>query len=290
MNPEHLITFSVVAELQSISRAADVLHITQPAVSGQLKLLQERVGEPLYLREGRGIRLTAAGEGLLEHARRIRGDLEEARAYCDRLKGIETGSIGIGASTTVMSYFLPHLIADFGRLHPHVRVSVTAGNTMEIVEKLPVLDLGFVEGPIRATALFEIIPWREDEVVAVIRRDHPLAGRGRVALSEILNHPLIYREAGSGVRQLIENAIDETGLEAHVALELTGVEAVKEAVRAEMGIGFVSSMSLRHEDALLVGLGMDPPLCRMLSILVPPPDRRSRVSERFMKHCLDFGN
>lgn len=290
MNPEHLITFSVVAELQNISRAADVLHITQPAVSGQLRLLQERVGEPLYQREGRGIRLTAAGEGLLEHARRVRGDLDEARAYCDRLKGIETGSIGIGASTTVVSYFLPHLIADFGRLHPHVKISVTAGNTLEIVEKLPVLDLGFVEGPVRVAASFEIIPWREDEVVAVIRQDHPLAGQGRVALAEILNHPLIYREAGSGVRQLVENAISEAGLEAHVAIELNGVEAVKEAVRSKMGIGFVSRMSLRHENTLLVGLEVDPPLRRKISILVPPSGRRSRVSERFLEHCLDSGN
>ena len=288
MTPEQLITFSVVADLKNISRAAEALHLSQPAVSGQLKLLQERFGEPLYVREGRGIRLTGAGLGLLDHARKLRADLNEALAYRDSMRGVETGHLHLGASTTVMNYFLPYLIADFGERHPKIKVSVSAGNTHEIVEKLHELDLGFVEGPVSAAEIapFEIRAWQEDEVVAVMRRDHPLASRKSASLEAVQNYPLISREAGSGVRQLVENAYRERGLETRAVLELTGVEAVKEAIRAGMGISFISSMSLRHGDPLLKGISIDPPLRRMLSLLLPPKERRSRVAELFSKLCL----
>ena len=226
---------------------------------------------------------------MLVHARKLRSDLNEALAYRDRLKGLETGHLHIGASTTVMSYVLPYLIADFGEIHPKIKVSVSAGNTHEIVGKLHELDLGFVEGPVRADEIapFEMRPWREDEVVAVVRRDHPLAARKGVPLEE-LRYPLISREAGSGVRQLMENVFRERGLEIRAVLELTGVEAVKEAVRAGMGISFVSSMSLRHGDPLLTGVSFDPPLRRMLNLLVPPPERRSRVADLFAASCIDL--
>ncbi|NEK55768.1 LysR family transcriptional regulator, partial [Rhizobium leguminosarum] len=109
MTPDQLITFAAVAEHRNISRAALALHLSQPAVSGQLRQLQDEFGEPLYLREGRGVRLTPAGEQLASYAARLRDTFRQAYAYRDALRGMEQGTLRIGASTTPASYLLPYL-------------------------------------------------------------------------------------------------------------------------------------------------------------------------------------
>lgn len=129
--PDFLLTFAAVAETGNISRAGERLHLSQPAVSGQLRLLQDSVGEPLYRRHSRGIVLTPAGEGLLEHARRLRRVLDEAIVYRDRLRGLESGNLRIGASSTIASFLLPRLIAEFNRRYPGIKIRVTTGNTVK---------------------------------------------------------------------------------------------------------------------------------------------------------------
>ncbi|KHJ59625.1 LysR family transcriptional regulator, partial [Burkholderia glumae] len=108
MNPDQLITFATVAELLNISRAAEALHLSQPAVSGQLRQLQDEFGEPLYLRDGRGVRLTPVGEQLVPLAARLRDAFAQARAYRDAVRGVERGTLRVGASTTPASYLLPY--------------------------------------------------------------------------------------------------------------------------------------------------------------------------------------
>ena len=120
MTPDQLITFAAVAEHRNISRASVALHLSQPAVSGQLRQLQDEFGEPLYLRDGRGVRLTPAGEQLASYAARLRDTWRQAHAYRDALRGMERGTLRIGASTTPASYLLPYLIAAFQRRYPDV--------------------------------------------------------------------------------------------------------------------------------------------------------------------------
>ena len=120
MTADQLITFAAVAEHRNISRAAVALHLSQPAVSGQLRQLQDEFGEPLYQRDGRGVRLTPAGEQLASYATRLRDTWRQAHAYRDALRGLEQGTLRIGASTTPASYLLPYLIADFHRRYPDV--------------------------------------------------------------------------------------------------------------------------------------------------------------------------
>lgn len=293
MTPDQLITFAAVAEHRNISRAAVALHLSQPAVSGQLRQLQDEFGEPLYQRDGRGVRLTPAGEQLASYATRLRDTWRQAHAYRDALRGVEQGTLRIGASTTPASYLLPYLIADFHRRYPDVTLHTADGNTTEIVGALGAVDIAMIEGPVGEDLPPDtaVHAWREDEIVAIMPRTHPLAPTGeggRTELAAVGEHPLVLREAGSGVRQIVERAFARAGVPMRVALEIAGVEGVKEAVRAGMGIGFVSAMSMRHEDRALCLLSLSPePLTRRLSILVPHASAPSRVVERFLALCLD---
>lgn len=293
MTPDQLITFATVAEHSNISRAAVALHLSQPAVSGQLRQLQDEFGEPLYQREGRGIRLTAAGEQLAVYATRIRETVGQARAYRNALRGLERGTLRIGASTTPASYLLPYLIAAFHRQHPEVTVHTIDGNTTEIVAALGSLDIAMIEGPVGADLPpgTEVTAWREDEIVAIAPGGHPLAAvSGGVTLEAVCAHSLVLREGGSGVRQLVERACARAGAQMRVALEIAGVEGVKEAVRAGMGIGFVSAMSMRHEDGALQRLRIAPePLTRRFSILMPHGAAASQAATRFYALCVADG-
>src|SRR5690606_28152894 len=120
MTPDQLLTFAVVAELGNISRAADALHLSQPAVSGQLRLLQDAFAQPLYRRVGRGIQLTPAGEELAGLARQLRQTYDRARWLREAMAGLQTGSVMIGASTTPASYLLPYQVADFRSAYPTI--------------------------------------------------------------------------------------------------------------------------------------------------------------------------
>ncbi|VXC05574.1 Transcriptional regulator, LysR family [Burkholderia sp. 8Y] len=291
MTPDQLITFATVAEHGNISRAAIALHLSQPAVSGQLRLLNDEFGEPLYQRDGRGIRLTPAGEAVLDYARRLRETFQQAHALRDAMRGLESGTLRIGASTTPASYLLPYLIAAFKKRHPEVAVTTIDGNTAEIVAALGSLDVAIIEGPagLELPPAAGVTPWLDDEIVAILPASHPLAdGRDTATLDAIGAHPLVLRERGSGVRQIVERAFAEREVGMRVALEIAGVEGVKEAVRAGMGIGFVSAMSIRHEDGALRRLHIAPePLMRRFSILVPHAAAPSRAAARFLELCED---
>ncbi|MEZ0602098.1 LysR family transcriptional regulator [Paraburkholderia sp. IW21] len=300
MTPDQLITFAAVAEHRNISRAAIALHLSQPAVSGQLRQLQDEFGEPLYQRDGRGVRLTPAGEQLASYATRLREIWRQAHAYRDALRGLEQGTLRIGASTTPASYLLPYLIADFHRRYPDVTLHTADGNTTEIVGALGAVDIAMIEGPVGADLPPDtaVHAWREDEIVAIMPRTHPLAQAGdgigidggRAELAAFGAYPLVLREAGSGVRQVVERAFARAGVPMRVALEIAGVEGVKEAVRAGMGIGFVSAMSMRHEDGALCLFSLSPePLTRRLSILVPHASAPPRVVKQFLALCLAEG-
>jgi len=295
MTPDQLITFAAVAEHLNISRAAVALHLSQPAVSGQLRQLQDEFGEPLYQREGRGVRLTPAGEQLASYAARLRDTWRQAHAYRDALRGLEQGTLRIGATTTPASYLLPYLIADFHRRYPDVALHTADGNTTDIVGALGSVDIALIEGPVGADLPPDtaVHAWREDEIVAIMPRAHPLAASAQgagVELAALGAEPLIVREAGSGVRQIVERAFARAGVPMRVALEIAGVEGVKEAVRAGMGIGFVSAMSMRHEDGALRVFSLSPePLTRRLSIVVPHASAPSRVVQQFLALCLADG-
>ncbi len=287
MTPDQLYTFAVVAAYKNISSAAHALHLSQPAVSGQLRLLRESFGEALYHRDGRGIRLTPAGLALAAHAEQLRA----AYGKADALRSAGGGTLRVGASTTPASFLLPHLVAKFHAHYPEVVIELRHGNSAEIVSGLSELDIALIEGPVTHPLPANVAAhaWHQDQIVAIVPADHPLRKGGRkVSLQTLAKYPLVWREPGSGVRQVVEKIFFERDIPVRIAIELAGVEGVKEAVRAGMGIGFVSAMAMRHGDSVLTILPTqaEPLLRRRFSILVPHADAASRVCTAFLTLCM----
>ncbi|AWB33851.1 LysR family transcriptional regulator [Orrella marina] len=285
MTPDQLITFSVVAELLNISQAARQLHLSQPAVSGQLQALQQSFGEPLYHRHGRGIQLTPAGRELLEIALRVRQAMLEARELKRVSQALEHGLLRLGASTTPASYLLPGLVAGFRRTFPGVSVQMFTGNSQQVLERIGDLDLVFVEGELDEQTLAEhrIRDWRQDEVVAIVRRDHPLCTSPATTLRRLASEFLVMREQGSGVRRMILDCFASHDLPLPEYLELAGVEGVKEGVRAGLGVGFVSNLSLSHEDGSLAGIRIGKGLNRTIRIVEPGGRTLARTAAMFLE-------
>jgi len=294
MNPSQILTFALVGKFKSISRAAEHLHIGQPAVSGRLKLLQDAVGEPLYIREGHRIRLTPAGEGLLKHAAQLREEMFRAEEYVHRLQTVNSGVLRIGSTVTIGSYYLPQYVVRMQTLYPGLEVHMKTGDSREILQCMSDLDVGFVEGEIDSSALpasYELLPWCEDEIVLVVRKDHELAMnfRSGVPLAVLADHQVIWREPGSGVRTILENALDRQGIKVSSNIQVNGVAGVKASVRAGLGIGFASAQALKEGDTELVGQRIDPPmgLRWQLNIIAPTKNMRSRAVRAFLELCAD---
>ncbi len=285
MTPDQLITFCVAAEHGNISQAARALHLSQPAVSGQLQALAQSFGQALYRRHGRGITLTPAGQRLLGPAQQVRAAMQAARDERQANQTLQQGALSIGASTTPASYLLPEAVAAFKQQYPGIDVHMVAGNTAEIVARLPELDIAIVEGELPAATLQQclVLPWQDDEVVAIMPPHHPLAKRQRIELRELATQSLVMREDGSGVRNLVLSAFDSNRLSVSGFLELAGVEGIKQAVRAGLGVGFVSRLSLGHEDGTLVGVRVGAGLARSIRVVLPRSLAPSKATRALMQ-------
>ncbi len=271
LNPDHLLTFAAVVQFGGISAAASARHLTQPAVSNQLKQLQDSVGEVLYRRKGRGIVLTSAGEALHRYARQVESALRETEAFAEGLRGLETGEVRVAASHTIAGYVLPPVLVAFRRRYPGVEVLVETQNSQQVLARLQGYDLGLIERPLegRAPADFQPTVLDHDEIMLVARRDDPVLQEESIRLTGLMDRSLIWREAGSGTREVVEEAFRQAGLEPRVSITLSGVASVLEAVRQGVGIGFTSSLSLRYERELLAARSLEPPLRRPLILLAP---------------------
>jgi len=285
MTPDQLITFSVVAEQLNISRAARHLHLSQPAVSGQLLALQQSFGQALYRRQGRGIQLTAAGQQLRVIADQVRNAMQQAHELKVASQRLETGLLRLGASTTPASYLLPEYVAHFKRKYPGVTVQMVTGNTQQILERCQELDLAFVEGEVdpETADQHDLLQWRHDEVVAIVPKGHRLAHLENISLEQLASEFLVMREQGSGVRKMILDVFCKAELPFPEYLELAGVEGVKQGVRAGLGIGFVSNLSLLHEDGTLVGLRINQGLDRIIRIIIPGRRPLNKPASEFLE-------
>jgi LysR family transcriptional regulator, transcriptional activator of the cysJI operon len=246
-----MVVFRAVAEHSSFRKAAEELYLTQPAVSLQIKALEEDLGVQLFDRAGSRIQLTKAGSTLLGYAREVRAHLQEAEQAVAALAGAQAGHLCLGASTTIAQYVLPRLIAEFCRAQLRVRPTLISGNTEEIVRALTEqkIDLGFIEGPARSRDV-KTEPFLVDEIVLIVPAAHEWAERGAVECSELASIPLLLRESGSGTRRVVEAALKKCHLKLgalKIAMELDSTEAIKSAVESGMGGGFVSRWALAKD-------------------------------------------
>ena len=246
-----LVVFRAVAEQLSFRKAAEELYLTQPAVSLQIKALEEDLGVQLFNRTGAHITLTATGKVLLNYCEQVKTLFGHAEQEIAALSGEHAGQLALGASTTIAQYVLPGLLGEFCREHPRVHPTLISGNTEHIVEAVEKqkIALGFIEGPARSrdvkTELF-----LEDELLPIVSTAHEWAERNSVSCSEIASIPLLMRERGSGTRHVIEMALKREGVNRsslHIVMELDSTEAIKSAVEAGLGIGFVSRWAIAKD-------------------------------------------
>ncbi len=246
-----LVVFRAVAEQLSFRKAAEELYLTQPAVSLQIKALEEEIGVQLFDRTGTRIALTEAGKVLLDYARQASALLAEAEHQIAALSGEHAGKLALGASTTIAQYVLPRLLGEFHREHPRVQPTLISGNTEEIVEAVirQKIALGFIEGPARSRDV-KTEPFLEDEMVLIAPAAHEWAERKSIPASELAAAPLLMRERGSGSRQVIEIALERQGAKRsslQTGMELDSTEAIKSAVEAGLGVGFVSRWAIAKD-------------------------------------------
>jgi DNA-binding transcriptional LysR family regulator len=246
-----LVVFRAVAEQHSFRKAAEELYLTQPAVSLQIKALEEDIGVQLFDRTGAHIALTESGKVLLEYSRQANALFVQAEHEIAALSGDHAGKLSLGASSTIAQYVLPRLLGEFTREHPRVHPIMISGNTEQIVEAVEEqkIDLGLIEGPARSRDV-KTEPFLEDELVLIVSAAHEWAELKSIPSSEIAATPLLMRERGSGTRRVVEMALVRQGIKANtlrIVMELDSTEAIKSAVEAGLGIGFVSRWAIAKD-------------------------------------------
>jgi DNA-binding transcriptional LysR family regulator len=247
MNLNQLRVFHAVAKAGSVTRAAQQLRVSQPAISKQLAEFEEACGLRLVDRLPRGVRLTPAGQSLADYADRLFVVERTTEELLTTLRAGLSSRLRVGASTTIGSYLVPELFGALQRTWPKVELTLEIGNTAHIYDlvRQDRVDLGLTEGLSGASDL-ESSDFGEDEVIAIAAPGDPFARKAPL-LEEFLARPWIGREPGSGTREVLEKELGLRHLRVRPALELGSTEAVKKAVALRLGVGFVSSLAVELE-------------------------------------------
>ncbi len=245
-----LSVFEAVARRLSITRAAEELHLSQPAVSMQVRQLEEAVGLPLLERIGKRLFLTEAGRTMQRTSRGVAEQLSEAQQLIDDLKGTEGGRLHITVATTV-NYFAARLLSQFCKRYPRVRVSLDVTNRETLLSRLEANETDIVlmgQPPEGLDLVAE--PFMDNPLVVIAPPDHRLAGRSRIPLACLADETFLIREKGSGTRGAMERFFSEHGLPLTRTIEMTGNEAIKQSVEAGLGLGIVSVHTVELELAV----------------------------------------
>ncbi|QHE77340.1 LysR family transcriptional regulator [Hydrogenophaga sp. PBL-H3] len=251
--------FNEVARHLSFARAAEVLHLTPPAVTMQIKELEGHVGLPLFDRRGRVVSLTTAGEYMLVYARKVLATLKDAEDAAARLQRLEVGTLTIGMVSTA-KYFLPRLLAEFQRDHAGIEIKLAVGNREQLVKMLHgnEVDIAIMGRPPNELAT-RAEPFAAHPHVFVAPTDHPLLKVGHPTVDSLKPYGFILRERGSGTRAALEQFLERTHTQPRVVMEMSSNETIKQAVMAGMGISFLSlhTIGLELEHQLIAVLDVE---------------------------------
>ena len=242
--------FEAAARHLSLTRAAEELHLTPPAVSIQIRLLEGHAHAGLFERVGRHLKLTQAGEEVLARTREILAQIREAEEAIEGLASLEQGFLDV-AVINAGDYFFPWILASFRERHPRIRVRLSVGNRDELLARLAAHDVDLaVMSHAPAHAEFAAEAFAPHPHVIVAAPSHPLAGKRSVSLERIAAEPLITREPGSATHLAMEQAFNESGIVPRVEMEIASNETIKQAVAAGFGVGFLSAHAVQQELAL----------------------------------------
>ena len=248
LNLHQLATFQVVAKHCSYVRAAEELHFSQPAVSTQIRQLEETLGVKLFEQIGRRTHLTQAGDELYHYSQKIFAVIDEALETMEELRGPDHGRLRVGADTTVGTYVIPGLLGKFHQSYPEVEISLDVVNRAALVERIMSneIDIAIV-GRVPDDIPVVIEPFAPNELVLVASPYHRLAGRANVPLSELAKEHFLMREVGSGTRAALELILQEAEVPLHVSMHMGNNSAIKQGVAAGLGIVLISRVALDME-------------------------------------------
>ncbi|MCU7937408.1 MAG: LysR family transcriptional regulator [Candidatus Thiodiazotropha sp. (ex Dulcina madagascariensis)] len=288
MADRRLQVFHTVARLLSFTKAAESLHMTQPAVTFQVRQLEEYFNTRLFDRTHNRISLTEAGERVYGYADRIFDLYTDMENSVREMTGEIRGALTIGASTTIAEYMLPSLLGDFGARYPEVTIHLRVSNSEGIVSMVEnnTIDLGVVEAPVgNKNLVVEVC--RRDQLVAIVPPNHDLADLESLNIEQLLKYPFICREEGSGTREVINEYLGNyCDSPLNISMELGSPEAVKGAVEAGMGVSVVSRATIQKELKLdtLRAVNLVPKLERPFSFV----HQKQKFRLRAMEELLDF--
>lgn len=248
LNLHQLATFQVVAKHCSYVRAAEELHFSQPAVSAQIRQLEETLGVKLFDQIGRKTHLTHAGEELYLYSQKIFSVIDEALETMESLRSPHSGRLSVGADTTVGSYVIPGLLGKFHQIYPEVEISLDVVNRAALIESLVSnrIDMA-IAGRVPDDIPVVIEPFAPNELVLIASPLHRLAGRTNVPFSELAKEHFLLREVGSGTRAALENVFQEAGVPLQVSMQVGNNSAIKQGVAAGLGIALISRVALDME-------------------------------------------
>ncbi|GGE27460.1 LysR family transcriptional regulator [Pullulanibacillus camelliae] len=283
----YLQVFVTVAEKKNFSRAAEELHMTQPAVSQYIRTFEDNFGVRLLERTNKYVRLNKAGEIVYHHAKQIVGLYTKMHHLVDDLANKASGTLSIGASYTFGEYIIPHIIAKMQSLYPSIQPTVTIGNTSDIAQLTlnHQLDVGIVEGHIKTEKDLCIEEFTDDYMSVVASPQHPLAIKHEVTIKDLEEQRWILREFGSGTREAAETVLKRFEISPTQIMSLGSTQPIKEAVEAGLGISLLSQWTiqkeLRHGDLKILKLkGL--PYVRKFSIVTTSSPFQTKALQVFL--------
>jgi DNA-binding transcriptional LysR family regulator len=290
MDDHKLKVFCTVAETKSFSKASEIIHLTQPAVSLQIQALEEIYGTRLFDRSNNTVVLTRAGTLLYKYAREILALYSSAEKEIGEITGLVKGNLSVGASTTIANYLLPAVIVAFRKKYPKIRVNLQVGNTKAVVDFLNSgnIDIGLVEGDVQRQKIVNE-KFLTDELVLIMSPAHTWAKRRDISISEITQEPFIIREEGSGTRQMIEKNLEKQGIspqDLKISLILGSTESIRSAVEDGMGVSIISAWAAKKEaryGTLKIATFKDIKLLRDFSLIFPKGYIKSHTVEQFLE-------
>jgi len=279
--------FLAIAREGHLTRAARTLHRTQPAVSAQLRKLEDELGVQLFHRTARGMVLTEEGTLYRRYAEQAAIWLEDGRRALDEVGALTKGALSIGAGATATTYLLPELLREYHQRFPGIRLHVREQGSAAVVEGVRdgTLDLGFVTLPVEADQGLSFVPWRSDELRLIVPPTFrvALAAQSEFCWADLEGCPLVLFEAGTAVRRLIDAAFADAGVAPQIAMELRSIESIKQMVAQGIGAGFVSRYALPEGGGRAPSDGLS--LSRELAIC-QRADRAPSAAARAFLECV----
>jgi LysR family transcriptional regulator, transcriptional activator of the cysJI operon len=293
---EHkLRVFCTVAETKSFSKTSEIIHLTQPAVSLQIQALEEKYETKLFDRSSSTVTLTPPGEVLYKYAKEILTLYASAEKAIGKHTGLLKGSLTVGAGSNIGNYILPSVITDFKNIHSKIKIYLIVGNSKRVIELLNSgnIDIGLIEGDASKQKM-PVKKLLSDELLLIVAPNHPWSKKKEVSISDLVKEPFLFREAGSGTRQMIEKFLNRYGITVNdmkVSAILGSTEAIKDAVESGLGVSIISRWAARKESKYgtlrLLNL-QEEKMSRDFSLIVNKNSVQSNALEEFVSFLKSY--